>query len=91
VADLQDFARPLTPRIEETDLKIIIGDLLKKNDLPENVKVEVKVESDARKFVADSSYIKPHHVQLGEQCCSSYAQRGQIKYKKLTKKKVTLS
>jgi len=57
VADLQDFARPLTPRIEETDLKIIIGDLLKKNDLPENVKVEVKVESDARKFVADSSYI----------------------------------
>ncbi len=57
VADLQDFARPLTPNIEETDLKIIIGDLLKKNGLPENVKVDLELESNASKFMADSSYI----------------------------------
>jgi PAS domain S-box-containing protein len=57
VADLQDFARPLNPHAEETDLKLIIDELLKKNGLPENVKVSVKVESKARKVVADSSYI----------------------------------
>jgi PAS domain S-box-containing protein len=57
VADLQDFARPLKPILEETDLKPIIDDLLKKNGLPKNVKVTVKVEADARKIVADSSYL----------------------------------
>jgi signal transduction histidine kinase len=57
VADLQDFAKPLNPHAEETDLKFIIDDLLKKNDLPENVKVTVKVAPDAKKVMADSSYI----------------------------------
>ena len=57
VADLQDFARPLKPNAEETDLKLIIDELLKKNGLPENIKVSVKVEGEARKVVADSSYI----------------------------------
>jgi len=57
VADLQDFARPLKPQVEEADLKLIIDDLLSKNRLPENVKVSVKVESDASKVFADSSFI----------------------------------
>ena len=57
VADLQDFARPLKPNVEETDLEIIIGELLSKNDLPEEVDVSVKMESDAKKFVTDSTFI----------------------------------
>ena len=55
VADLQDFARPLLPNAEETDLKKIIDELLQKNGLPENVEVSVKVE--AEKVVADSTFI----------------------------------
>jgi len=57
VADLQDFARPLKPHMEEADLKLIISELLAKNDLPENVKVSIKVDSGARKVVVDSAYI----------------------------------
>jgi PAS domain S-box-containing protein len=57
VADLQDFARPLKPHMEEADLKQIITDLLAKNGLPKNVKVTVKVDSEAQKVLADSSYI----------------------------------
>ena len=57
VADLQDFARPLNPNIEEANLKGIIDDLLLKNGLPENVKVIVKVEVEACKFTVDSSFI----------------------------------
>ena len=57
VADLQDFARPLKPTAEETEVKVIIDDLLKKNSLPDNIKVNVKVENDARKIMADSSFI----------------------------------
>ena len=55
VADLQDFARPLNPNAEETDLKIVIDDLLAKNGLPENVKVSIKVETG--KVLADSTFI----------------------------------
>jgi PAS domain S-box-containing protein len=55
VADLQDFARPLRPNAEDTDLKLIINDLLSKNGLPKNVKVSVKVETG--KVVADSAFI----------------------------------
>ena len=57
VADLQDFARPLKPHVEEADIKQIITDLLEKNGVPENVKVSVRVDADARKIVADSAYI----------------------------------
>ena len=57
VADLQDFARPLRPNTEETDLKLVIEDLLKKNCLPENIKVTVKVDAEASKVVADSTFI----------------------------------
>jgi PAS domain S-box-containing protein len=57
VADLQDFARPLKPQMEKTDVKNIINGLLEKNGLPTNVKVSVKVESDSRKIVADAAYI----------------------------------
>ena len=45
VQDLQDFAKPLNPQSEETDLKSIIDDLLTKNGLPKNVEVTVKVET----------------------------------------------
>jgi signal transduction histidine kinase len=57
VADLQDYARPLKPHVEEADLKQIIDDLIAKNGLPRNVKVTVKVDADARKVVADSTFI----------------------------------
>ena len=57
VADLQDFARPLNPHTEEADLKLIIEDLLKKNGLPENIKVTFKIEAEDRKVMADCSYI----------------------------------
>ena len=57
VADLQDFARPLNPHPEEVDLKVIINELLAKNHLPENVKISVKLENEARKISGDSTFI----------------------------------
>jgi two-component system sensor histidine kinase AtoS len=58
VQDLQDYARPLNPNPGEADLKFIIEKMLQKNGLPENVKVSVKVEDEARKVVADADYVK---------------------------------
>jgi PAS domain S-box-containing protein len=57
VADLQDFARPLLPHAEEADLKLIVDELLAKNDLTENVMVSVKVDAEAEKVLADRTFI----------------------------------
>jgi signal transduction histidine kinase len=78
VADLQDFARPLNPRAEEADLKKIIDELLKKNSLPENVKVIVKVETDARKVVADSSYINRIMYNLVNNAVQAMPEGGEL-------------
>ncbi len=57
VADLQDYARPLKPAAEETDIKRIIEELLEKNVLSKNYVVNINVEPDARKVVTDSGFI----------------------------------
>ena len=57
VQDLQDFARPLNPHTEAVDIKLIINEFLAKTVLPESVKVSVKVEPEASKVLADSTYI----------------------------------
>jgi PAS domain S-box-containing protein len=57
VQDLQDYARPLNPQAEETDIKSVIEKLLTKNGLPKNVKVNLKVADDVKKIGADSYYI----------------------------------
>ena len=58
VADLQDYAKPLNPCTEETNLKTVVTDLLVKNGLPKIIKSKVKIEKDANKLMADSAFIK---------------------------------
>ena len=58
VADLQDYAKPLRPHTELTDLKTVINDLLTKNGLPESIQINVKVTKEAREVMADSAYVK---------------------------------
>jgi PAS domain S-box-containing protein len=78
VADLQDFARPLKPNAEETDIKPVIDQLLAKNGLPENVKVSVKVESGARLFVADSTFINRIMYNLVNNAVQAMPKGGQL-------------
>jgi len=58
VADLQDFARPLHPHAQKNDIKAIIEESLGNHEIPTNVKVSVKVKSEAREIMADSGYLK---------------------------------
>ncbi len=57
VQDLQDYARPLNPKIEESDLKLIAESLITKSNLPKNIEAKVKVPDEARKINADSYYL----------------------------------
>jgi PAS domain S-box-containing protein len=58
IADLQDFAKPLSPFFEETDLKMIVDDVMRNNVLPDNVHSEVNVEEEASMVKADAAYLK---------------------------------
>ena len=58
VADLQDFAKPLNPVVEESDLESIINDLLLQHEIPKNLQVDSKVSRNARMVMADSAYLK---------------------------------
>ena len=57
VQDLQDYARPLNPKVEESDLKTIVNTLITKNGLPKNIKVIVEISNEANKVRADSYYL----------------------------------
>jgi signal transduction histidine kinase len=58
VLDLQDFAKPLSPCDEETNIEQMIQELLTKNGTPENIQTEAHIENDARTVRADSAYMK---------------------------------
>ena len=58
VADLQDYARQLKPVSKETDLPKVVDEMLKKNVIPKNIKVQVKVQKEVSAIVADPDILK---------------------------------
>ncbi|MBT0159441.1 GHKL domain-containing protein [Candidatus Bathyarchaeota archaeon A05DMB-2] len=58
VLDLQDFAKPLNPFAEETNIEQMIQELLMKNGVSPKIHTETKIEADARIVWADSAYIR---------------------------------
>jgi len=79
VTDLQDFAKPLNPRIKQTDLKILVEEMLQKNVPPDNVRYEVRVESEARIVMADPDYIKRIMRNLVSNAVQAMPQGGKLK------------
>ena len=57
VADLQDYARPLNPHAQETNLKSVINEI-KKNGIPKNIKVTIDVEDKVETIMTDPDYLK---------------------------------
>jgi signal transduction histidine kinase len=57
VQDLQDYARPLNPKTEETDIKKVVEKLIEKNGIPSNIKVGIEISATARTVKADSYYL----------------------------------
>jgi signal transduction histidine kinase len=58
VQDLQDYARPLKPIAKKLNLPELIEDLIRKNGIPEEIKVGVKVQKEAANIVADPEIIR---------------------------------
>ena len=93
VQDLQDFARPLSPRAEETDLKLIVDGLIAKNRLPENVEISFTVETEARKVMADSTFINRIMYNLVNNAVQAMPNGGELTihaYKEATDSVITV-
>jgi PAS domain S-box-containing protein len=92
VQDLQDFARPLNPKIEEIDLKQIIQGILSKNSLPESIKVSLKISEDARKINADAYYLNRILSNLITNSVQAMPEYGKLTIKSNKKEKdITIS
>ncbi len=57
VADLQDYARPITPVTRETELEQICQEILTK-DVPTNIKATCKIEKTVKQVTADPELLK---------------------------------
>ena len=49
--------RPLNPKAEESDLKMVVESLVSRNSLPQNIEVIIKVAEDTRKMNTDPYYL----------------------------------
>jgi PAS domain S-box-containing protein len=57
VADLQDFARPLNPEVVSVSLMGLVNSSLKTVDLPDSIRLEIKVENDMS-FPTDPTFVQ---------------------------------
>jgi PAS domain S-box-containing protein len=58
VADLQDYARNLKPTAKEVNLQTLMDELIAKNKIPKNIKVQVKVQENAGTIISDPDILK---------------------------------
>ncbi len=58
VTDLQDFAKPLKPCLEETDLTKLVEDIFSALKIPENTKTDYSIEPFFNKLITDPSAMK---------------------------------
>lgn len=78
VQDLQDYARPLNPQMEESDLRQIVESLFVKNGFPENVEVKVDVAKDTRKIRVDAYYLNRILFNLVTNAVQAMPQGGKL-------------
>jgi PAS domain S-box-containing protein len=58
VTDLQDYAKPLAPYIEETAIEKIVESVLSTMDIPETIEIAYSIEENFPNLAIDSSYMK---------------------------------
>jgi PAS domain S-box-containing protein len=58
VTDLQDYAKPLAPHIENVALEEIAESVLSTMDIPENIEVTYSIEKGFPSLMTDCSYMK---------------------------------
>jgi signal transduction histidine kinase len=58
VSDLQDYARPLAPELEETHAQQLFDSILADNPVPQNIEVSMTIEQDSSTILVDPTMMK---------------------------------
>jgi PAS domain S-box-containing protein len=78
VADLQDFARPLSPRFEEIDFEQTVHSVLARLNIPGNVTVKQSVRKDFPKLNTDPSYLQRIIANLANNAIQAMPKGGKL-------------
>ena len=78
VADLQDFARPLAPKLEEVDLEQTVRQVLARLNIPGNVTVKHSIKKDFPKLKTDQSYIQRILTNLANNAIQAMPKGGKL-------------
>lgn len=78
VADLQDFAKPLTPKIENVDVEKIVSAVFKTIKIPENIHAGYQVVKDFSKVQADPTYLQRILINLSSNAIQAMPKGGKL-------------
>jgi PAS domain S-box-containing protein len=83
VLDLQDFARPLNPRIERVDVKTIIEEILEKTPAAKTVEIAVEIGRRAQELMSDADYLKRILSNLALNALQAMPNGGKLTFKSI--------
>jgi PAS domain S-box-containing protein len=78
VADLQDFARPITAKLEEVDLEKTIHLVLANLKIPENITVSYTIKKDFPKLNADALFLQRILTNLANNALQAMSNGGKL-------------
>ena len=83
VSDLQDYSRPVKPKLVKKDLQSLLNETLSAVRVPENVKLSVEIEGDMDfpKLMVDAQLMKRVFINLITNAIQAMPQGGQITVK----------
>jgi PAS domain S-box-containing protein len=85
VSDLQDYARPLAPQLEEIDTKQLINSILATVQIPSTVEVSVTVNQDCCTMIVDPTMMKRVLANLITNALQAMLNGGKLTISALTK------
>jgi polar amino acid transport system substrate-binding protein len=86
VADLQDYARLLSPKLEEINLEKTVHSVLANISIPGNVTVKHSIRKDFPKLKLDQSYIQRILTNLSNNAIQTMPKGGKLTINAITKK-----
>jgi signal transduction histidine kinase len=90
VSDLQDYARPLKPKLVEIGLHKLIAKTLSSLTVPENVKVSIVVEKDFPKLMLDPTLMQRVFSNLITNALQAMPDGGQLTIRASKKEETAL-
>jgi len=85
VADLQDYARPLSPKLEEINLEQTVHSVLANINIPGNVTVKHSIRREFPKLKLDQSYIQRILTNLSNNAIQAMPKGGKLTISAVTK------